>query len=256
MVQPVAPSQIQVAAASEITGVLFDFAGTLLVPRPADELLAAGAASIGLRLPAPELSRLAAAYLEAGIPGAPYPSSVPEELGALYSRRDLSGELHRRAYVGLMETVEVAPAGVHGLPQAVYEQILTPDGWVPYADARAVVGELVERGIRVGLVSNVGFDIRPILRHHGFAELAARCTLSVDVGVTKPDPQIFQTALRALGGEPGSTLMVGDHESADGGAAAVGMRTLILPLTAPGTVHGLARVLELVGDEGAAGDSR
>jgi HAD superfamily hydrolase (TIGR01509 family) len=225
-----------------LDGVLFDFAGTLLVPRPAGELIGAAARAIGLDLAAGERDRLAAGYLEAGIPGAPYPRRVPESLRDVYDGRDLSGDAHRTAYVSLFRTV-AHPPGMEALPEAVYEQILAPEGWIPYADAAGVVEEIARCGLRVGLVSNVGFDIRGILREHGLGRLAERSTLSFEVGAIKPDRRIFLEALRELGTRPERTLMVGDHPEADGRADRVGMRTLILPMTEPGTVHGLGQVL-------------
>lgn len=231
-----------------LKGVLFDFAGTLLVPRAARELIAAAGAAIGVELSARELEQLAGAYLEAGIPGAPYPRRVPESLRSLYEGRDLSPGAHRAAYVSLFRTV-AHPPDLEALPEAVYEQILAPRGWTAYADAAGVVDEVARRGLRVGLVSNVGFDIRPILRHHGFGRLAERSTLSFEVGATKPDPRIFIEALRGLGTRPERTLMVGDHPEADGWADRVRMQTLILPMTPPGSVHGLQHVLGMLESE-------
>lgn len=238
------------AAGQEIAGVLFDFAGTLLVPRPPRDLLAAALGGLEVEVPGGELDALAEAYSAAGIPGAPYPQAIPEELADVYEHRDLSSENHRRAYVGLFQAIESPGVALPALPEAVYAEILEPEGWVAYADAVAVVGEIAARGIRVGLVSNVGFDIRPILRHHGLGQLADRCTLSFEVGHMKPDPRIFQAALRELGTPAAATLMVGDHERADGGARALGMRTLILPMTEPGSVHGLEAVTRVLEGEG------
>lgn len=228
----------------ETTGVLFDFAGTLMVPRRPDELLSRAARRAGLSLAEAELRELAQAYLEAGVPGAPYPRFVPDHLVEVYDRRDLTADNHRRAYVGLFETVQPPRPELEALPEAVYAEILEPEGWVAYADAALTVQEIARRGLRVGLISNVGFDIREILRAHGLGRLAENCTLSFEMGRVKPDPVIFRAALEQLGTSAAQTLMVGDHERADGGARAVGMRTLILPMTDPGTTHGLAAVLE------------
>lgn len=54
-------------------------------------------------------------------------------------------------------------------------------------------------------------------------------------------------ALKRLGLHAGEVLMVGDNWRADAGAAALGIRTLILPRTT-GTTHGLGAVLRLVGE--------
>lgn len=226
-----------------ITTVLFDFAGTLFLPLPAGEWVVAAARRSGIELSAPETEALAADYLRVGLPGGPYPASVPESLRTAYAERDLSNDAHRRAYVGLLSTV-AGPSPTFA--EALYDEVLLPDSWVPYADTRPVVGALREAGIRIGVISNVGFDVRPILRHHGVAELADACTLSFEHEVVKPAPAIFHAALDSLGSTPGETLMVGDHEEADGAAADVGCETLILPMSSPGATHGLQRVLQRV----------
>lgn len=226
--------------------VLFDFAGTLFMPRAADELVFEAARELGLDLDVDDLRRLGDDYTAAGVPGGPYPTTIPDHLISLYERRDLSSETHRAAYLGLLSNLHHPHPD---LPAAIYERILQPEGWVPYADAHEVVEELERRGVRVGLISNVGFDIRPILRGHGFHGLARSPTLSYELGVIKPDPRIFEAALAALGSEASETLMVGDHPEVDRGGEALGIRTLILPMTPTGSVHGLKQVLSAVGED-------
>jgi FMN phosphatase YigB (HAD superfamily)/ribosomal protein S18 acetylase RimI-like enzyme len=225
-------------------GVLFDFAATLFVPRPAAEWVRAVAARTGVRLGEDEVEPLAAAYEAAGMPGGPYPAAVPEALAEAYAGRDLSPEAHRAAYVALMGTVE-APAS--GFAEALYELVARPEHWIPYADALHVVEALARAGIDTGVISNVGFDLRPILRAHGFDGLAEHCTLSFEHGLMKPDPALFAAALSGLGTAAEETLMVGDHAVADGGAVALGCPTLLLPVSPAGARHGLDRVLALVG---------
>jgi putative hydrolase of the HAD superfamily len=223
--------------------VVFDFAGTLFMPCPANELVIEAARALGLDLAGEELRRLSDDYTAAGVPGGPYPTAVPDHLVSVYERRDLSSEMHRAAYLGLLSAADHPHPG---LPAAIYQRILDPEGWVPYADAHDVVEEVERRGVRVGLISNVGFDIRPILRAHGFPQLARSPTLSYELGVIKPDPRIFQAALASLGSDASETLMVGDHPEADRGGEALGIRTLILPMTPAGGVHGLAEVVRTV----------
>jgi HAD superfamily hydrolase (TIGR01549 family) len=211
--------------------VLFDVAGTLAMPEDRDRWLLRGA---GLRDPA-----LAARLEAVGRPGGPYPTEVPDAVATAYAARDTSPAAHRAGYVGLLATACDRP-----LAEALYERILVPDGWLAYADALPVLGDLRERGLRIGAVSNVGFDLRPVLEGLGLLALLGAVVLSYEVGAVKPDPGIFRAACAALDVAPEETLMVGDHEEADGGAGAVGMRTLILPMTPPGGVHGLTAVLD------------
>jgi FMN phosphatase YigB (HAD superfamily) len=222
--------------------VLFDFAGTLFMPQPAARQVALAAEALDLDLAPGECERLAQQFLRVGMPGGPYPASVPEELAEIYGQRDLSPEAHRAAYVGLMSTV-AAPTGLAG---AVYDQIRLPDGWIAYSDTYETINALAERGLRMGLVSNVGFDLRPILEAHGLDQLARNATLSFEQHVAKPSPEIFRHALEILDSRAQDTLMVGDHQLDDGGGAALGIRTLILPMSPPGASHGLSRVLEVV----------
>jgi putative hydrolase of the HAD superfamily len=226
--------------------VLFDFAGTLFMPRGTDELVLEAARDLEIDVAEDDLRRLAGDYTAAGVPGGPYPTAIPDHLASLYERRDLSSDAHRAAYVGLLSNVNHPHLG---LPAAIYERIRQPESWVPYADAREVVAELERRRVRVGLISNVGFDIRPILRAHGVGQLAQSPTLSFELGAMKPDPRIFQAALAALGSDAAETLMVGDHAELDRGGEVLGIRTLILPMTPAGGVHGLWQVLSAVDED-------
>ena len=87
-------------------------------------------------------------------------------------------------------------------------------------------------------------DLRPILQRAGLAVDAV--VLSYEVGSVKPDRGIFEHALALLGATPDESLMVGDSWRDDAGAAALGIRTLLLPRTT-GRTHGLAAVLRLLG---------
>ena len=92
--------------------------------------------------------------------------------------------------------------------------------------------ELKRRGIRTGIVCDVGFTSGELLR--GFLERRGLLTLfdgwafSDEVGVYKPDPAIFARALASLGDVPaGRALHVGDLRRTDvAGARAIGMTSV------------------------------
>jgi HAD superfamily hydrolase (TIGR01509 family) len=211
-----------------VEGVLLDFAGTLFMPEDEVDGVLAAAASLGARLDRAEAARLAAGYARAGRPGGPYPSHVPPALAEAYARRDLSSDEHRAAYIGLLETVD---APVPGLGAALYERV------------RRLLDGLRARGLRTALVSNIGFDLRPVLAGHGL--MVDAFALSCELGVTKPDARMFHAACDAIGVAPARALMVGDPVAV-GGAADAGLRTLLLPMTPAGTEHGLDAVLGLL----------
>jgi HAD superfamily hydrolase (TIGR01509 family) len=230
--------------------VLFDFHGTLAqVEEPVDWVLAA-ATACGTAMDRGRATMLADRLVMAGRAGGPVPGRVPPHLAEMWADRDLYPHAHRATYVGLAATVE---AGIDGLAEALYERILRPEGWLPYADAEPTLRALHAAGIPVAVVSNIGFDIRPLFDAWGLTELVTTWTLSYEVGRCKPDPDIFRGACAALSADPRRTLMVGDTPS-DAAAVRAGCAALVLPATDPGGVNGLAAALRLAGIDAPDGE--
>ncbi|CAN5567297.1 HAD family hydrolase [soil metagenome] len=155
--------------------------------------------------------------------------------------RDLSVAEHRRVSVETMTRFGGFDAALAAM---LYDTL--PRQWRCFDDAPGVLRTLHEHGIRLAVVSNIGIDIRPCLEQEGVLELFDAIALSYEVGTTKPDQAIFDHAITALDVGPEATLMVGDSWRDDAGAAALGIRCLILPPTS-GSRHGLEAVLRLAG---------
>ncbi|MFE7899150.1 HAD family hydrolase [Streptomyces sp. NPDC057424] len=225
--------------------VLFDFSGTLFRVESTDSWLRGALAGAGVRLTEAEL-RTAALALEAvgALPGGGDPARVPEELADAWLIRDRSAALHRAAYTGLARQVPLPDPALH---DALYDRHMAPDAWAPYPDAVEVLRALRERGIPVGVVSNIGWDLRPVFRAHGLDPYVDTYVLSFEHGIQKPDPRLFATACEALGADPRRTLMVGDDRRADGGASALGCGVHFVDhLPASDRPDGLRPVLDLV----------
>ncbi len=110
------------------------------------------------------------------------------------AERDLSPEQHRRVWD---ETTADAPGLDRPLADALYD-VMT-DHWAPYDDTLPTLDALRARGARVGALSNIGFDLRPLFERTGIASRLDALVLSFEAGVAKPDPAIFRHALDALG---------------------------------------------------------
>ncbi|MCX4779183.1 HAD family hydrolase [Streptomyces sp. NBC_01264] len=235
--------------AGAVKGVMFDFSGTLFRVQPTEDWLRAVVADSGIELPEAELTGLAVLLEEAGaLPGGASPRRLPGRLEPLWRERDLSPEQHRAAYTAL--TLEV-PLPSPELADALYERHWTPAAWRPYPDTAATLAALHDRGVPVAVVSNIGWDLRPVFRAHGVDRYVDAYVLSFEHGVQKPDPRLFRVACEALGAAPADVLMVGDDAVADAGAAALGCPVrLVEHLPVEQRPSGLGAALGLLGPLG------
>ncbi|MFI6051838.1 HAD family hydrolase [Streptomyces violascens] len=203
-----------------IKGVLFDFSGTLFRVEPVHDWLSGVLDASGTTLPDAEFTRCARELEEAGaLPGGADPLRLPDHLAGLWAVRDRSAKLHRETYTGLARQVELPDPRLYDL---LYDRHKTPAAWRPYPDTKQVLGGLRQRGIKIGVVSNIGWDLRPVFRAHGLDDFVDAYVLSFEHKAQKPDERLFRAACEELGHDPGEVLMVGDDRRADGGAAALG----------------------------------
>jgi len=214
-----------------LRAVLFDWGDTLFHAPHAPEVIASFARSSGVRMSEDRAREVWDEIWAAG--------KTPEEIA---KGRDLSMEAHRRVWMDLFSRLD---GQVPGLSRTLYERVMDPHSWIPYADTRATLEAARRHGLKVGVVSNVPADLRPVFAKHGLDGLVDSYTHSFEVGAEKPDPAIFLAAAKSLGVKPSETLMVGDHE-VDRGAERAGMRVYILPAEFDGDVRGLDRVLALL----------
>ena len=218
---------------ADIRAVLFDFGNTLFGHDP----LAATIERCAAGLAAP-LDSATAAEIAAEIDTAAHTEA---ELSLLRDLDDAVWDDRWRHLYG------IADRWVPGLGLSVMTDMHDPRSWVPFASTVDTVRALAAAGIRVGIVSNTGWNVRAVFNAHGIGTLVHHFVLSYEVGSVKPDPTIFVDACRHLGVRPDETLMVGDDVRADSGAAAAGLRVLLLPIVAAGSDNGIGLVASLVG---------
>ena len=215
-----------------IRAVLFDWGDTLFFsPRAADVIVEAGRER-GVIVAPRDAAALWDRLWSAG--------KTPEEHA---KGRDLAAAAHRSVWTSLF-----APADdiVPGLADILYERVMHPSTWRPYPDTAWVLRELRGRGLKIGIVSNIAFDLRPLFAANGLDRLVDAYALSFEHGAAKPAPSLFAAACRDLGVAPADTLMVGDDPVTDAGAVAAGLRVHILPPPDGDGPRGFERALELV----------
>jgi 2-haloalkanoic acid dehalogenase type II len=120
-----------------------------------------------------------------------------------------------------------------GLPRAPLAEVrgamLDSIRFAPYPDAAPALRELRARGIRLLVASNWDCSLPEVLERAGLASLVDGVVSSAMVGAAKPDPALFEAALREAGVARGRALHVGDSPSKDlDGARAAGIAGVLL----------------------------
>jgi len=139
----------------------------------------------------------------------------------------------------------IADEVIAGAGAEIYRLMHAPERWIPFATTADTLRRLHEAGVPVGVLSNTGWDIRTVFRHHELDQFIDAFALSYEIGCAKANPPAFWRACDLLGVTPTQALMVGDDTTADAGAANAGLRTLLLPLQEQGRDNGVGMVLRL-----------
>jgi len=122
-------------------------------------------------------------------------------------------EYSRRRLVSLGispdSAVEIAPqVSVH------MGEMYKPDSIVP-ADVRRMLSLLQEAGYRLAVISNRDQPFRNVLDAHGLSEFFPYSLAGGEVDIYKPEPGIFEHALKQVQVIASETVYVGDNYYAD-----------------------------------------
>lgn len=128
--------------------------------------------------------------------------------------------------------VELAQQGADGNAAVIAYYGLKKTPWhsedeTLYADTKAVLEELVNRGYRLGILANQVPGVVDRLAVWGIAEYFSVIESSAELGVAKPDLEIFEKALEMANCAAFEAVMVGDRLDNDMiPAKKVGMQTV------------------------------
>lgn len=85
-----------------------------------------------------------------------------------------------------------------------------------------ILADLHAGGTRTALLSNAGRDYGSALRNAPFAAYLEQVFVSAEIGIVKPDPEIFRHIARELGIEPAQLVFVDNKKVNVEGAESVG----------------------------------
>ena len=161
--------------------------------------------------------------------------SLPED-----SFYDLwTGSFNQRA-LGVFKTIEESfefisnqlnkPVNVEGIEKAVQIRLnYSKMTLVPRNDAITTITQLKSLGFKIGLISDCTYEIPLIWDKTSFSQHFDSVIFSCNVGIKKPDPEIYHLACRNLKVKPKNCLYIGDGSSRElSGALRVGMFPILI----------------------------
>lgn len=202
----------------------FDAGETLLAPHPSfPELFAIVMAERGHAMTAAEVEHALEAV-------APTFVEIQEREGitAWSTSREQSRRFWRAVYGSMFGHWGIPDAG-GALFEALYDRFTQYESYRLFPDAVPALRALREAGLVVGLVSNFEEWLEGMLIEMEVAHLFDVMAISGKEGIEKPDPAIFELALRRAGVAAAESVYVGDHPRLDAEAAAsVGMTAVLI----------------------------
>lgn len=159
------------------------------------------------------------------------PDAVMASFFRAFHAQKQKGMAQDRAWWAEVVEGTFRPFGTPRDPEALFDDLYThftaPASWTLYPRAVETLETLSARGYRVGLISNWDDRLPQILEGLGLAPLLDPKVISYAVGAEKPDPRIFEAALRAAAVAPEDAVMIGDDDEADvAGPKRIGMHAV------------------------------
>lgn len=121
------------------------------------------------------------------------------------------------------------PKNFDGYFDALFDYFVEAKAWRIYPDVTETLEGLRRKGITLGIISNWDSRLLPLLGNLDLARYFSVIAVSSLVGSAKPDPQIFEYALRSSSTAPDEAIHIGDSVDLDlEGARGCGIHPLLL----------------------------
>jgi putative hydrolase of the HAD superfamily len=165
-----------------------------------------------------------------------FPASEAAALAAALNTAELdlweTGRASQRSAT-MSQLFELASVAATAELLASYRSVWEPHTFTD-PEAVAVLGNLRERGIRIGVLSNTMWPRdwhEEVFRRDGVLHLIDGAVYSSEIEWVKPHPSAFSAAMDAVGvTDAGRCVFVGDRPYDDvHGAQSVGMRAVLIP---------------------------
>lgn len=115
----------------------------------------------------------------------------------------------------------------HELP--IIKKIIDPKHYEKFPETDEVLRLLKDSGLKIILATNAPPASKKAFDNLGLPDYFDKTVFSCDIGILKPDKQIFTYAISGFGIDPGEALMVGDSLEKDvKGAISAGLDGILI----------------------------
>ena len=156
-------------------------------------------------------------------------------LEARWHREDWWGSEERvralfvSAYLEGLKESGLEPDAAETLAHGIYDAYQDTRHWTTYADVLPTLDLLRDTGVHMGIISDWGHGLEAIILELELAHYFEFVVISSRIGISKPDPQVFNMALDRIGVSPETAFYVGDTYVKDVlGARAAGVTPILL----------------------------
>jgi len=207
-----------------IKAIFFDWFNTLArYDPPREELHSRALKELGIDVPSKEtlLGVLAAdEYFFEENATSPVAKRAPEERGQVWIR---------------YQQIILDKAGIKADQELLTKvmkkvsELFKEVGWALFDDVRPTLKMLKQQNYTLGLLTNLAEDMDPICRKLGLESYLDFVVTSEEAGADKPNPPIFQAALKRAGVDASEAIHVGDQYKIDVvGARGMGINPILI----------------------------
>jgi putative hydrolase of the HAD superfamily len=94
--------------------------------------------------------------------------------------------------------------------EEVYDQFRDSRGWRLFPETREVLEAFQRKQLKIGAISNFDSRLYSVMRDLDILSYFSSITISSETGYAKPQPEIFEAAIRSVGAKPSRILFAGD----------------------------------------------
>lgn len=189
-----------------IEAVFFDAGETLLSPNPSWSELSV----IKLRERGHDVTveQMREAWRHVG----DYFIQAAEDQLMFWTSHDASKRFWTKLYLDQFEFLGITDEGA---ALVLYDTFSNPANYHLFEDTVPTLDALQAQGVRIGVISNFEGWLRDMLVHFDLLDRFDVVAISGELELEKPDPRIFEWAMREMGTTPDASLHIGDSPNFD-----------------------------------------